>query len=50
MARAFDSTSPYTTEDLPDIDAVLITHDHDDHLDYASMPAQHYTGRFMKRH
>jgi L-ascorbate metabolism protein UlaG (beta-lactamase superfamily) len=37
MVRAFDGTSPYTIDDMPDIDVVLITHDHYDHLDYATM-------------
>jgi L-ascorbate metabolism protein UlaG (beta-lactamase superfamily) len=99
LVRAFAGTSPYTLQDMPSIDAVLITHDHYDHLDYATMkglqsrtgmviagmgngahlqhwgyprekvremnwhsslqigpglsvhvlPAQHYSGRFMKR-
>jgi hypothetical protein len=37
MVRAFDGTSPYAIDDLPQIDAVLITHDHYDHLDYKTM-------------
>jgi L-ascorbate metabolism protein UlaG (beta-lactamase superfamily) len=37
IARAFDGTSIYTAQDMPEIDVVLITHDHYDHLDYASM-------------
>ncbi len=99
MVRAFDGTSLYAVQDVPEIDVILITHDHYDHLDYASMkglepktrlvitglgngahlehwgyspekireadwhtslevapglqvhvlPAQHYSGRFMKR-
>lgn len=33
---AFAGTSGYTAEDMPDIDVLLITHDHWDHLDYPS--------------
>ncbi len=32
--RAFDSEYSYTAEDMPDIDILVITHDHWDHLDY----------------
>lgn len=36
-AKAFEVTQPYTAEDFPPIDALIITHDHYDHLDYNSM-------------
>ncbi len=32
--KAFKGTSPYTTDDIPEIDYLFITHDHWDHLDY----------------
>ncbi|MFO7616051.1 MAG: MBL fold metallo-hydrolase [Bacteroidales bacterium] len=34
VVRAFKGTDIYSIEDLPDIDYLLITHDHYDHLDY----------------
>jgi hypothetical protein len=37
--KAFDGTNPYTAEDVPEIDYLLITHDHWDHLDYATVTA-----------
>ncbi|MEQ5856859.1 MBL fold metallo-hydrolase [Halomonas sp. YLB-10] len=37
--RAFAGTNPYSAEDIPSIDYLLITHDHWDHLDYPSITA-----------
>jgi len=39
MNKAFAGTSPYTAEDIPEIDYLLISHDHYDHLDYATLVA-----------
>ena len=35
--RAFPGTDVYGVSDLPDVDVVVITHDHYDHLDYKTM-------------
>ena len=35
--KAFNGTSNYKPEDLPDADFLIITHDHWDHLDYNTM-------------
>ena len=37
--RAFEGTSPYLAEDIPDIDYLIISHDHWDHLDYPTLSA-----------
>lgn len=37
--REFPGTGIYTAEDMPPIDYLLITHDHWDHLDWASVTA-----------
>ena len=36
-AKAFKGSSPYTTDDIPEIDYLFITHDHWDHLDYKTV-------------
>jgi len=35
--RAFKGTDPYTTDDIPLIDYLFISHDHWDHLDYTTL-------------
>ncbi len=37
--KAFDGTSLYTVDDMPEIDVLLITHDHWDHLDHSTVTA-----------
>lgn len=37
--KAFAGTNPYTADDMPAIDYLLISHDHWDHLDYPSIIA-----------
>lgn len=37
MNKAFKGTASYTTDDLPDIDYLIITHDHWDHLDHETV-------------
>lgn len=37
--KAFQGTNQYTAEDMPEIDYLLISHDHWDHLDYPTITA-----------
>lgn len=36
-SRAFKGADPYSTDDIPEIDYLFITHDHWDHLDYKTV-------------
>lgn len=37
--KAFEGTNLYTADEIPEIDVLLITHDHWDHLDHATVTA-----------
>lgn len=37
MLKPFAGTDIYTPDDMPDIDVLIITHEHWDHLDYATL-------------
>ena len=37
MMRPFKGTDIYTPEDMPEIDYLIVTHEHWDHLDYATL-------------
>ena len=37
MLKAFEGTDIYRPDDLPDIDVLIITHEHWDHMDYATL-------------
>ncbi|WP_316804333.1 MBL fold metallo-hydrolase [Pedobacter nototheniae] len=39
LVKAYKGTNIYTAEDMPEIDYLLISHDHYDHLDYKTIKA-----------
>ncbi|MRI00478.1 hypothetical protein GH721_08005 [Kriegella sp. EG-1] len=46
-SKRFNDTLPMAIDDLPNLDAVLISHDHYDHLDYGSIKKlNHKVGHF----
>ncbi len=46
MVKAFKGSNPFKAEDIPNIDYLIITHDHWDHLDYNTL--QKLKGRIKK--
>ncbi|MCU0419369.1 MAG: MBL fold metallo-hydrolase [Cyclobacteriaceae bacterium] len=41
FGKAFAGSNTYQAEDMPDIDVLLLTHDHYDHLDYPTIKKLH---------
>jgi L-ascorbate metabolism protein UlaG (beta-lactamase superfamily) len=41
MIKAFKGANEYSADDMPDIDLLLLTHDHYDHLDYKTLTKLH---------
>lgn len=41
FGKAFPGTDAYGTEEMPDIDLLILTHDHYDHLDYETVKTLH---------
>lgn len=39
MVKAFKGSNEYTVDDFPEIDLLILTHDHYDHLDYKTITA-----------
>ncbi|POT58740.1 RomA family MBL fold metallo-hydrolase [Citrobacter amalonaticus] len=39
LNKAFDGNYPWTAQNMPEIDLLIISHDHYDHLDYATIKA-----------
>ncbi len=39
MLKAFPGTAIYQPDDMPDIDVLVVTHEHWDHMDYAALKA-----------
>jgi L-ascorbate metabolism protein UlaG (beta-lactamase superfamily) len=37
FGKSFDGSDVYTVDDFPDLDVVILTHDHYDHLDYSTI-------------
>jgi L-ascorbate metabolism protein UlaG (beta-lactamase superfamily) len=45
--KAFEGTNIYSAEDMPEIDYLIITHDHWDHLDHETMLKLRYKSKYV---
>ena len=47
FGKAFPGSNPYGVDDMPDIDILVLTHDHFDHMDYSTVTKLHPKVKFI---